>query len=79
MESLYLRAIVYGSRAKGTHRPNSDVDIALDGDISPLEAESIAGDLDELPLPYRFDVLTIRHITNEAVLEHIKRVGVDLV
>lgn len=70
------RAIVFGSRAKGTHRPNSDIDIALDGNISPLEAESVAGDLEELPLPYRFDVVALRHVTNEALLEHIERVGV---
>jgi predicted nucleotidyltransferase len=72
------RAMVFGSRANGTHRPNSDIDIALDGNISPLEAESIAGDLEELPLPYRFDVIALRHITNEALLKHIERVGVDL-
>ena len=29
------RAIVYGSRARGTHRHNFYVDIALVGDISP--------------------------------------------
>lgn len=26
------RALIYGSRAKGTFRPNSDVDIMLEGD-----------------------------------------------
>lgn len=71
-------AIIYGSRAKGTHRHNSDVDIALVGDISPLEAESIAGDLEELPLPYRFDVVALRHITNAALREHIERAGVAI-
>lgn len=70
--------IIYGSRAKGTYRNNSDVDIALVGDISPLEAESVAGDLDELPLPYQFDVVALRHITNAALREHIERVGVAI-
>lgn len=70
------RAIVYGSRAKGTYRHNSDVDIAVDGDVSPLQAQFIAGDLAELPLPYQFDVVSLRHITNNALLEHIQRVGV---
>ena len=49
------RAIVFDSRAKGAYRHNSDVDVAVDGDVSPLQAESIAGDLEELPLPYQFD------------------------
>lgn len=72
------RAIVYGSRAKGTFRHNSDVDIAVDGDVSPLQAQFIAGDLAELPLPYQFDVVSLRHITNHALREHIQRVGVVL-
>jgi len=72
------RAIIFGSRAKGTHRLDSDIDIALDGNISPLEAESIAGDLEEFPLPYRFDVVALRHATNEALLEHVERVGVEI-
>ena len=71
-------AVVFGSRAKGTHRNNSDVDIALDGNISPLEAESICGDLEELPLPYHFDVVALRHITNEGLREHIERVGIEI-
>lgn len=72
------RAMMFGSRAKGTYRPNSDIDIALDGNISPLEAASIAGDLEELPLPYRFDVIALDHVTNAALLEHIERVGVEI-
>lgn len=72
------RAVVYGSRAKGTYKPNSDIDIALDGNISPLQAESIAGDLEELPLPYRFDVVALPHVANTALREHIERVGVEI-
>jgi uncharacterized protein len=47
---------LFGSRAKGTHGDHSDVDLALSGDIAPLQAEAVAAELDELPLPYRFDV-----------------------
>jgi predicted nucleotidyltransferase len=51
--------ILFGSRAKGRHSPQSDVDLAITGDVPPLEAEAIAGELDELPLPYRFEVQPI--------------------
>jgi uncharacterized protein len=47
---------LFGSRTKGTHVASSDVDLALWGDIDALRAESIAAELDELPLPYRYDV-----------------------
>jgi len=68
--------ILYGSRALGTHSLRSDVDLALTGDVTPLEAEAIAGELDELPLPYRFDVQPVARMTHPPLREHIERVGV---
>ena len=72
------RVILFGSRAMGTHRANSDVDLALDGETSPLQAERLAAGLDELPLPYRFDVLSLCNVTNADLVAHIARVGVDV-
>jgi uncharacterized protein len=69
---------LFGSRAKGVHTPQSDVDLALSGPITALRAEAIAAELDELPLPYRFDVLPLQGINNRALLEHIERVGIVL-
>ena len=76
--SPITRARIFGSRAKGTAKHNSDVDIALDGGISPLQAAGTARELDELPLPYRIDVVVINTITSESLLAHIQRVGVDV-
>ncbi|MFM7243063.1 MAG: nucleotidyltransferase domain-containing protein [Planctomycetaceae bacterium] len=67
--------ILFGSRAKGTHTDQSDVDLAVMGDVTALEAEAIAGDLDELPLPYRFDVQAVARITHQPLRDHIDRVG----
>jgi len=69
-------ATVFGSRAKGTHSPRSDVDLVVAGDIDPLRAEAIASELDELPLPYRFEVQPLAHIRYRPLLEHIQRVGI---
>lgn len=69
-------ATLFGSRAKGTHTHRSDVDLVVAGDIEPLRAEAIAAELEELPLPYRFDVLTLAHIQHRPLLEHIQRVGI---
>lgn len=57
-------ATVFGSRAKGSHNDR------------PLRAEAIASELDELPLPYRFDVHALAHIRHHPLLEHIQRVGI---
>ena len=70
--------ILFGSRAKGTHRPQSDVDLAITGDVTPLEAEMIAGELDELPLPYRFEVQPLDRITHPPLRNHIDRVGIRI-
>lgn len=69
-------AILFGSRAKGTHAPQSDVDLVVTGGVTPLEAETIAGELDELPLPYRFEVQPLDRITHPLLRDHIDRVGI---
>ena len=69
---------LFGSRAKGTYSNCSDVDLAVAGDITSFNAEAIASDLDELPLPYRFEVQALKEIKHRALMEHIKRVGVEI-
>ena len=69
-------ATLFGSRAKGTHSDRSDVDLVVTGEVEPLRAEAIAAELDELPLPYRFEVQPLEHIHHRPLLEHIKRVGI---
>ncbi|MCF8104039.1 MAG: nucleotidyltransferase domain-containing protein, partial [Desulfohalobiaceae bacterium] len=51
------QAILYGSRAKGTFKPGSDIDLTLKGEDLDLHVlNSISHDLDELLLPYTIDV-----------------------
>lgn len=69
---------LFGSRAKGVHAPASDIDLALWGEIDPLGAESIAAELDELPLPYRYDVKSFDAIEFAPLREHIERAGILL-
>jgi predicted nucleotidyltransferase len=67
---------LFGSRAKGCHTPASDIDLALWG-VDALQAESIAAELDELPLPYRFDIKAFESIKQDSLREHIQRRGID--
>jgi predicted nucleotidyltransferase len=69
-------ATLFGSRAKGTHSVRSDVDLVVSGAIEPLRAEAIAAELDELPLPYRFEVQSLTYISHQALRDHIERVGI---
>lgn len=76
--STISEVILYGSRAKGTHRPESDIDLALIGIEDPVQAEAVADTLEDLPLPYRFDVKAYSSIKHVPLQEHITRVGVSL-
>ena len=69
---------LFGSRAKGTHRPYSDVDLAVWGEIDLLAGAALAEDLEELPLPYHFDVIPFEHITHPGLRDHIERVGIEI-
>lgn len=67
---------LFGSRAKGTHRPYSDVDLAVYGPLSLLDGEAIALDLEDLLLPYKFDIVVMAQLEHSALREHIERVGI---
>jgi predicted nucleotidyltransferase len=67
---------LFGSRAKGCHTNASDIDLALWG-VDALQAESIAAELDELPLPYRFDIKAFESLKQDSLREHIQRRGID--
>lgn len=70
------QVIVYGSRAKGTYRPGSDVDLVLVGKELKLSDQlAFWNDLDDSYQPYFFDVAILHHIQNESLLDHIHRVG----
>jgi len=66
---------LFGSRAKGNAKPTSDIDLALFGEVDALQAQAIQAELEELPLPYKFDVHPYESIRHAALREHIDRVG----
>lgn len=69
--------VLYGSRAKGTYRPGSDIDLTLEGaGLSLEQLLAIENQLDELLLPWMIDLSIRDRIDNPALLEHIARVGV---
>lgn len=70
------KAILYGSRAKGNYRPGSDIDITLFGDnLTILDLHNLEIMLDELYLPYSFDLSIFEKLQNEDLIDHINRVG----
>ncbi len=71
--------VLYGSRAKGNFKAGSDIDITLIGNtLCYKNLVNISLELDDLLLPYEFDISIYKDITSESLLEHIKRIGVVL-
>ncbi len=72
------RAILFGSRAKGTARSGADVDLALEGSaLCDAHLPAIYNAIDDLLLPVKVDLLLLTDRTKPELREHIARVGVE--
>ena len=72
------QAVLFGSRAMGTHTVTSDVDIALFGQqLTLTDQASLAAACEELPMAQSVDLVRHNTIDNPALAEHIRRHGVE--
>ncbi|MFI3263691.1 MAG: nucleotidyltransferase domain-containing protein [Rikenellaceae bacterium] len=70
------QVIIYGSRALGRYKKFSDVDITLKGSsLTDSTLTKLIFAIDDLLLPYEFDISIYHHIKNCDVVDHIDRVG----
>jgi predicted nucleotidyltransferase len=73
------KALLFGSRAKGTHKRGSDIDLALVGCNLDWETVGrISSALDDLPSPYRLSLIMFNERTDSEVAAHIRRVSICL-
>jgi type I restriction enzyme, S subunit len=73
------KAIVFGSRAKGNYRPDSDIDIAIKGaELTEKDVLNIHVKFSELDLSYKVDLLNYNTIKEPELKAHIDRVGIEL-
>ena len=71
--------ILYGSRAKGTQRKGSDIDMTIVGEsLDTTALLRIETELDDLLLPYSIDLSLFHHVENAELIAHIERVGVTI-
>ncbi|NCO02202.1 MAG: nucleotidyltransferase domain-containing protein [Epsilonproteobacteria bacterium] len=71
------KVVLYGSRAKGNFRDGSDIDLSLFADDIELSLlQKIELELDDLLLPYTFDLSVYSELKSDELKEHIDRVGV---
>jgi len=71
VDSIWL----YGSRAMGSYRPASDIDLTLGGDrLSHIDLLRLMARIDDLLLPWQVD-LSLRQTLPEDLQAHVGRVG----
>jgi predicted nucleotidyltransferase len=70
------KAMMYGSRAIGNYRYNSDLDLTLVGkNLCLTEQFQIENELDDLLLPYQIDLSIFHQIENPDLIKHIEEFG----
>ena len=73
-------AVLFGSRAIGTYKKTSDIDIALKGkQITPFIAAELKSELeDDTVIPYFFDCVPYPQLTHEHFIRHIDEHGITI-
>ena len=70
-------AVLYGSRAKGNYKPGSDIDLTFKGSgVDLLALNTVSAKLEDLSLPYTFDLSVYHQIQNPDLIDHISRAGI---
>ena len=67
---------IFGSRARGDYKDNSDIDIAVFGDIKDDEEYKILDEFDLLDIPYTVDVVFMKKINKKEFINSILKEGV---
>lgn len=67
---------VFGSRARGDFKHNSDIDIAVEGEINGEKQIEIMNSFDLLDIPYMVDLVFICEVQKQELIESIKKDGV---
>lgn len=69
-------AVIYGSRARGTNRISSDIDLTLKGEhLTYLKLAFLDASIDDLLMPYFVDLNLYHSLRDEDLLESINREG----
>lgn len=71
------KLVLFGSRARGDHRPRSDIDLAVYG-VDAVHAGRLRLVLEELPTLLSFDLVSVSAETSPALIRNIEKEGVLL-
>lgn len=73
------KVLIYGSRAKGTEKPGSDIDLAIFApDMDRHEFSALWSELDDLPIVFKLDVVHFDALDEGTLKQAIASDGIAL-
>ena len=75
--SCITEALIFGSRALGTHKKASDIDIALKGSLSLSLIAKLKDEFEESNLPYSCDIVSYER-ASLSLQKHIDKYGITI-
>ena len=69
---------IFGSRAKGTYKSTSDIDIAIFEDVKEEDKFKIMNEFDLLDIVYKIDLVFVTKDTKEELVKSIKKYKIKL-
>ena len=77
--STIKKVTMYGSRAKGNFRHNSDIDLMITAPSMSWEEFGQFGiEIDDLLLPWKVDLALMHQVENQELVDHVSRVGIRI-
>ncbi|WP_243105918.1 nucleotidyltransferase family protein [Clostridium fermenticellae] len=71
------KVLLFGSRARGNNRYNSDVDLCIFGkNITNLILAKISMDVNELDTCLSFDILSMNELSKDGLINNILKEGI---
>lgn len=70
---------IFGSRARGDYKENSDIDIAIFENLNKEDEYKIRNEIDLLDIIYKIDLVFIDKKTKSELVKEIRKEGVDLI
>ena len=76
-EYSQCKVVLFGSRAKGNYKYNSDIDLAIINDVSSDIIDGLRNALSELNIIYKIDFVVVKECSNEKLVTNIMNEGVE--
>lgn len=77
-ENNKVRMLLFGSRARGNYKENSDIDIAIIDNVNHAQKYKILDEFDQINTAYKIDVVFIQFVKNKEFIDNIMKEGIEI-